>query len=117
MELMENFIIYFILYIRKIGEYMKKDLPKLYKGSVNHRVNNDIYYSKGKTKEKKEGESISINKLFQEYSYIFNLDVIIKTLNGDYHTKIAGKMGNNIITLDNDVIPISDIVDIIILSK
>lgn len=114
---MENFIIYFILYIRKIGEYMKKDLPELYKGTISHEVNNSIYYSSGETKERSGGKSVTINELFSNYSYIFKLDVIIKTLVKEYHTKIAGKIGDNIITLDNDVIPVNEIKEVIILTK
>ena len=54
-----------------------------------------------------------LDKLFNTNGYIFNINVKIITDNKTYDTKIANKIGNNIITLDNDVINISDIKDII----
>lgn len=96
---------------------MKKDLPDLYKGHTFKNLNNDVYYSLGDNTTRNSGKSVSVNELFSSYSYIFNLDVLIKTLKKDYHTKIAGKMGNNLITLDNDVIPINEVIEVIILDK
>lgn len=95
---------------------MRKDLPKLYKGNVLHEVNNNIYYSSLENKEN-IGKQVTIDELFANYSYIFKIDVVIKTKVKEYHTKIAGKIGDSIITLDNDVIPIKEIISIIVLSK
>ena len=53
-----------------------------------------------------------IDKLFNLNGYIFNKNVEIYTDDKIYYTKIAGKVGNNIITLDNDIINISSIKDI-----
>ena len=44
--------------------------------------------------------------------YVFNKRVVIVTKNRTYDTRIAGKIGNRIITLDNDSINIDDIVKI-----
>ncbi len=55
-----------------------------------------------------------IDNLFKRNGYIFNVDVKIITNKKEYDTKIAGKMNNHLITLDNDIINISDIKDIII---
>ena len=114
MVLIENIIMYFILYIRKIGEYVKKDLPELYKCQVSKDLNSKVYYSQGDISERNY-KSLSVNELFSTYSYIFNLDVLIKTPKKDYKTRIAGRVGNNLITLDNDVIPINEVIEIIIL--
>ena len=53
-----------------------------------------------------------INRLSKSGSYIFNKDVIIETKDKKYNTRIAGKLGNRIITLDNDSININDIIKI-----
>ena len=53
-----------------------------------------------------------ISKLLNRNGYIFNVDVIIITKDKDYHTKIAGKVDNRLITLDNDIIKIDDIIDL-----
>ena len=53
-----------------------------------------------------------IEKLLNRNGYIFNVDVVIKTNDRVYETKIAGKVNNHLITLDNDIINISDIIDL-----
>lgn len=55
-----------------------------------------------------------INHLFQRNGYIFNVDVKIITNHKEYNTKVASKIGNHLITLDNDIININDIKDLII---
>ena len=44
--------------------------------------------------------------------YVFNKRVVIVTKNKTYETRIAGKIGSRIITLDNDSINIDDIINI-----
>lgn len=44
--------------------------------------------------------------------YVFNKRVVIVTKNKTFDTRVAGKIGNRIITLDNDSINIDDIVKI-----
>ena len=53
-----------------------------------------------------------MNKLAKSGSYIFNKDVIIVTKDKKYETRIAGKLGDRIVTLDNDSININDIIKI-----
>ncbi len=55
-----------------------------------------------------------IEKLFNRNGYVFNVLVEIVTSKKTYHTKIAGKVNNHLITLDNDIICINDIQDIIV---
>ena len=45
---------------------------------------------------------------------VYYIDVIIKTNKKDYNTKIAGKVKNSLVTVDNEIIPIVEINDIII---
>jgi RPA family protein len=83
------------------------------------RVFYEKYYNNKDTNIKtslKEERVQDVNKkimeLFNRNGYIFNLDVIIKTVNETMETKIAGKIKNYLITLDNKVIPISEIIEI-----
>lgn len=103
---------------------MKKELPKIFKKDVNsnHTHNKKVYYSSEKEnlvrsttiKEDKSSVEEKIRKLFKSSRYIFNINVLIKTDKKDYDTKIAGKVKNSLVTVDNDVIPIIEINDIII---
>ncbi len=109
---------------------MQKKLPKIYQSSFSHKVdnNNKVFYSFYQNKQSMENYPYSANlesnhqeeksvestlrELFQTTGYIFNIPVEIKTSTRTLDTKIAGKVKNTIITLDNDVIPISEIVSI-----
>ena len=105
---------------------MKKELPGIYKKTVdkNHANNKKMCYASEseKTVEKEifnQSSSITtveekIRKLFKSSRYIFNIRVLIKTDKKDYDTKIAGKVKNSLVTIDNEVIPIVEINDIII---
>lgn len=53
-----------------------------------------------------------INNLSKSGSYIFGKDVVIITKTGRYETRIAGKLGNRIITMDNKSININEIIKI-----
>ena len=55
---------------------------------------------------------LKINNLFKSNKYIYKINVNIKTKSRDFDTTIIGKMNNNLITIDNNLIPIKDIVDI-----
>ena len=104
---------------------MKKN--KVFVNEIHKRIgNNQSYYDINNLKDepivKEDNEEIiseltveeKLDKLFKINGYVFNVDVIIITKNHEYHTKIAGKVNNHLITLDNDVININDIEDIII---
>ena len=113
---------------------MKKELPEIFKKSVDSsRCNNKkvFYTSENKeivTKNENKTATNSINtnnnslytveekirKLFKSSRYVFNINVLIKTDKKDYDTKIAGKVKNSLVTIDNEVIPIVEINDIII---
>ena len=97
---------------------MKKN--KIFVNKINKNINNNQKYC-DVLEDVKEinniDNSISIDekldKLFNTNGYIFNTNVKIITSDKIYQTKIAGKVNNHIITLDNDIIDISSIKDII----
>lgn len=109
---------------------MDKKLPRIFRNDFNKEINNNrsVYYVKANDdefsfstrKEQKIQEDIStnqtveekLNAIFKPGRHSFNVDVEIMTKDKVYHTKIAGKIRDTIITLDNDVIAMQDILDI-----
>lgn len=94
--------------------------PNIFKPNIGNVNNNDkVYYSfledrlgvRAEPKEKEEPLDF-INKLNKSGSYMFSKEVVIKTKDGVYNTKIAGKLGDRIVTLDNKSIYIDDIEEI-----
>ena len=95
--------------------------PEIFKPEIGRIDNNKkAYYSfledrlDIKTEKYEENEDVIdfINKLAKSGSYIFNKDVIIVTKDKKYETRIAGKLGDRIVTLNNDSININDIIKI-----
>ena len=95
--------------------------PEIFKPEIGKIDNNKkAYYSfledrlDIKTDEYEENDDVItfMNKLARSGYYIFNKDVIIVTKDKKYETRIAGKLGNRIITLDNDSIKVDDIIKI-----
>ena len=102
-----------------LGDNMNNKLPKVFANPITNKINNNktIYYSSNTKKEispSKTFESIEskINKLFKSSKYVYKVDVEIETLTGIDNYKIIGKIKDNLITLDNKLIPISTIIDI-----
>ena len=97
---------------------MKKE--KIYVNKINKKIDNNQSYCDVLRQKVNIGDDNSklsvdekLKQLFNINGYIFNVNVEIITKNKTYHTKIAGKVNNHIITLDNDIINIDDIKDII----
>ena len=98
---------------------MKKN--KVFVNKIEKRINNnqtsfDINNSVKKDIKKDNNVTIreKIDKLLDRNGYIFNVSVKIITNQKEYHTYIAGVVNNHIVTLDKDIIDISNIKDIII---
>lgn len=97
-----------------------RQLPPIFKVSNNIRDTNQKYYyekvtNKIKPKEIKKtiDNNLSIeekiNKIFKTKGYAFNIPVEITFSNKTVNTYLALKRNDSIITLDNEVIPISTI--------
>lgn len=91
---------------------MKKDLPKLYRGTVNSNNNRTVAH--GLKEEKYQNPRQVISELFKK-NHIYRQDVEIETNNDKFTTKIIGRTGEHIITINNSVIKIDDITNITIL--
>lgn len=107
---------------------MNKKLPRIFRNDIDKEINNNrkVYYVKSeendfafstrKEKAKSANQTTDIqeklNAIFKPGRHSFNVGVEIVTLSKTYDTKIAGKVRDCLITLDNDVIPLKDILDI-----
>lgn len=105
---------------------MGKDLPKVFANSIDKELNNNecVYYEKSdrqviETNENKNSllsDSFNINqkinKIFGSSRYVYKADVDITLKNGTISKRVIGRNKNELITMDNELIKISDIIDI-----
>ncbi len=103
---------------------MNKKLPSVFanKNIGNLKNNNNVYCSyQDKVSPTKEvqktsliGQSVNqkINTIFRSPNYIYKADVLITLDNKTITKRIIGRNSTSLITSDNEVIPISSIVDI-----
>ena len=95
-----------------------KDLPKVFQNNVNKEFknNNSVFYSRNATTEDevKESKNIlqKINDIFSSPNYVYKANVEIILKDKKVTKRIIGRNKEYIITMDNSLIPISDIVDI-----
>ena len=84
-------------------------LPRLYKNENSNPIdhNRKIYYIKEEIPIESNEEVLS--KIFNGYSHPYTQKVLIKTSNKEYETYLVSKTKQNLLTLDNEVIPIKDI--------
>ena len=86
---------------------MARELPKMYQNKINKPINSI----------QKVYSSISIDKkidnIFNSADYVYKADVKIVTDNDEVMSRrIVARNKNNLITIDNEFIPISSIRDI-----
>lgn len=89
---------------------MKKELPKIYQAKQNKNFTNNtsIFYGAYQDRQK----SINIDDLFK-INEIYRTSVKLVLKNKTVEKIIIGRTQNNLITLDNEIIPISEIIEII----
>lgn len=100
---------------------MNKKLPGVFVNKIDKQINNNkmVYYGPNETvkevsKESSEPINIrrKIRKLFQSTNYIYKLDVDITLQDKTVTKRIIGYNEKDIITFDNERIPIKDVVNI-----
>ena len=112
-----------------------KKLPKVFQNEYNKNIHNNkkecyikdissdrINKEETKVLEQKEETDLNfkeditntLDKIFSGMGYSYNIPLIIETKNKTYKTSLIAKTSNNVITLDNDIIPISNIINIIV---
>lgn len=101
---------------------MSKELPKMYQTKINKSINSiqkvysSINNSNTEDRSYNKYSDISIDKkidnIFNSYDYVYKADVTIVTDEGTVSKRIVARNKNNLITIDNEFIPISVIRDI-----
>lgn len=99
---------------------MKKELPKMYRCSINKEINNiqNIYSSFNSEENIRNINKNSIdienkiNSIFNSPNFVYKADVTIVLENKVIKKRIIAKKNNNLITIDNELIPIKLIKDI-----
>lgn len=109
---------------------MEKKLPGIFANQIAKDMNNNnkIYYSKAEetpssnreagmdTHKEKLGTDLNINqkinKIFNSTKYVYKADVRITLKDNSIDCRIIGRNPTHLITIDNKLIPISDITDI-----
>ena len=95
-----------------------KELPKVFHNKIDKKFNNNrsVFYSNNIYNEEKQINSKTIfqkiNEIFSSPNYIYKANVEITLKDKTIKKRIIGRNKNYIITMDNDLIPINDIVDI-----
>lgn len=111
---------------------MEKKLPKVFANPLDHKIENnkEVFYSQNEAvseindsestqvpsskfsslKEKSVGQKIQ--DIFNSKSYVYKADAKIKLKSGIVEKKIVGKNQRYLITMDNEKIPLEDILDI-----
>lgn len=103
---------------------MDKKLPNVFANHISKDSshNRNVSYTVGGDKKveeptKKNEPTIQninqkINDIFSSTRYVYKADVNITLKDGVIKRKIIGKNGVHLITIDNELIPIGDIIDI-----
>ncbi len=89
-------------------------LPKVFANTNLGKLSNNetIYYDKKRNNIKNKNIDFKINQLFKSSKYVYKIDVKITTEKNINIYKIIGKNNGNLITIDNELIPIDTILDI-----
>ena len=94
------------------------ELPKIYHEKSNKEFNNNnkFFYSNNQevTEINEDNRTViqKINEIFSSPNYIYKATVEIKLKDKTVKKRIIGRNKDYIITMDNDLIPIKDIIDI-----
>lgn len=109
---------------------MEKKLPGVFVNKIGKKLDNNktVYYgSKEERKVEKQDQSIKpsqnkegltlnirqkINRIFQSVNYVYKMDVVVTTRDQKMVKRVVGYNDHDLITFDNELIPISDIIDI-----
>lgn len=93
-----------------------KKLPEIYKNQNTKLIDNNkkVYYMKKEENRSMIKNTIEeqLDNIFHGLGYSYNIPVEIITKNTTYHTSLVTKTKENVVTIDNQVIPISDIISI-----
>ncbi len=94
-----------------------KNLPDLYTNSFTEKIDNSQEFTMVTNEivtEKVEYNNIKekINNIFKSKNYIYKIDVEIKLDTETIYETLIGRTKNHVITIQNKLIPINNIIDI-----
>ena len=94
-----------------------KELPRVFRNSINKEINNNKTYSYEKSDDRIiETDNIDIKmkikEIFNSPNYVYKALVEVKTKKGTVTKQVIGHNKEYLLTLDDDKILIDDIVDI-----
>lgn len=97
-----------------------KKLPKVYQNDFNKKISNNkeiCYLSDTKeenipTTNESTNVEVVLDEVFNGLGYAYNIPLKIKTSTKVYETSLIAKTKYNLITLDNEIIPIEEIINI-----
>lgn len=94
-----------------------KDLPKVFHNRLDKKFNNNesVYYSdRGVKDDTIDNRTVlqKINDIFASPNYVYKANVEITLKDKKINKRIIGRNANYLITMDNNLIPITDIIDI-----
>ncbi len=91
-----------------------KKLPSIFKNDLNKTFDTNMVYSKISDNLDRNDKDVlkTINSIFTSNNYIYKADVEIKLKDKTINKRIIGKNKNYLITIDNELIPIQEILDI-----
>lgn len=101
---------------------MEKKLPGVFVNRISKKLTNNesVYYEKKNilndkvVKVNKSDISVNekINNIFSSDSYVYKMDVVIRLKDKTITKKVIGRNKIDLITIDGEIINISDILDI-----
>lgn len=95
-----------------------KKLPKIYQSEINKKINNNrnsCYVEKEDISIKEDyiqPKEEVLDEIFSGIGYAYNIPIIIKTKDQTFDTSLIARTKQKVITLDNEVIPIAEIISI-----
>lgn len=95
------------LFVNKIDKILKNN-ESVYYSSENNTRN----IAKKETKKNNKNVIQKINSIFTSPNYVYKAEVRIKLKDKEIVKKVVGRNSSNLITMDNELIPIKDIIDI-----
>ena len=95
-----------------------KKLPKIYQTEFTKKINNNkkVCYIGTEALNIEENyiqdKERILDEVFSGFGYSYNIPLQIKTKTKQYETSLIARTKQNVVTLDNEVIPISEIISI-----
>lgn len=93
-----------------------KKLPELYKNLNSKPMDNNkkVYYAKEKDTRTFQTTTITeeLDSIFHSLGYSYNIPVKLVTKTKTIYTSLVARTKENVLTIDNQTIPISDIIEI-----